>query len=625
MATNQVYKIAPGTNVASLVAGTGYFGSGGDRGPAKAAQLRRPMGLWIDSTGLYIADTDNNRVRWVNGRTGVITTVAGNGYNGRSSNKVATKALLQRPQSVRTNGSGGLDIGNLFGGAYVNLKTGSLTATSTHGPVFAVDPSNNTYSVAASVAHPATDVPPVVKYANHSTRPVPYLGTPAYGGPAPIDGTPAVSADLPYPITWLASDAGGNLYFSGGGNIYGARYVDAATKRLHTVSGFSGWSLDQDTKVVVAPNGDLYVTAFFDREILRRDHTNGVVSLVAGGWGDKAHCGANLARLWEPSGVTSLAHDAAGNVFVATALDPGDPPGIFEIRSDGSLTTIEDNHQTGGTGGDGGPVSAATFDNIKQLTVGPTGDLYIADGNRIRRVDHATQIIDTIAGTGTNGDTGDGGPATAAELQGVSGVAVDPAGNVYIGEYPYWSLVGRLRRVDGVTGDISTVAGGPSGTVTPTPAGVAADTAAIAVGQLSTDSSGRVYFGSGDTAYRYDPPDVAHPTGTVTMLAGTELYGHNNVETDAAGDVFIISRGAVGPPTVTRLDHDTLAPHIVYEFGGFPCCDYGPGSSTIGPADVVGDDVDFGWDISDATTTRGAMGVRQLVDAAHAPDNTTPR
>jgi hypothetical protein len=588
------------------------------------------MGLWIDSTGLYIADTDNNRVRWVNGRTGVITTVAGNGYNGRSSNKVATKALLQRPQSVRTNGSGGLDIGNLFGGAYVNLKAGSLTATSTHGPVFAVDPSNNTYSVAASVAHPATDVPPVVKYANHSTHPVAYLGTPVYGGPAPIDGTPAVSADLPYPITWLASDAGGNLYFSGGGNIYGTRYVDPTTKRLHTVSGFSGWSLDQDTKVVVAPNGDLYVTASFDREILRRDHTNGAVSLVAGGWGDKAHCG-NLTRLWVPVGVSSIAHDAAGNVFVATgefATDPllAAPPGIFELGTDGSVTTIEDNNQTTGTGGDGGLVSAATFDRIEQLTVGPTGDLYISDGNRIRRVDHTTQIIETIAGTGTDGDTGDGGPATAAELHGVFGVAVDPAGNVYIGESSDTSGVGRLRRIDSATGDISTVAGGPSGTVTPTAAGVAADTAVIVLGQLSTDSGGRVYFGAGDTAYRYDPPDVAHPTGTVTtMHAGTELDYPNNVEADAAGDVFIISRGAVGPQTVTRLDHDTLAPHIVYEFGGFPCCDYGPGSSTIGPADVVGDDVDFGWDRSDPASPRRAMGVRQLVDAAHAPDNTTPR
>jgi len=98
--------------------------------------------------------------------------------------------------------------------------------------------------------------------------------------------------------------------------------------------------------------------------------------------------------------------------------------------------------------------------NPRDVVVDAAGDIYIADTNcnRIRHVDACTGIITTVAGNGTTtyspGD--DGGPATAAGLNGLSGLTVDSAGNIYITEG--WNY--RVRKVTAATGIITTVAGG---------------------------------------------------------------------------------------------------------------------------------------------------------------------
>ena len=148
-------------------------------------------------------------MRKVNGSTGIITTIAGNGHTGRSSNSIATHALLEAPSSLWANGTGGLDIGNRFGGAYLNLTTHTLTATSTHSPLFAVDPAHNTYSFPASVAHPADAYPyaPVLRYPDHSSTATPFAGRTSGG--SDVDGTPALDAYLPSQIIGVAADPSG--------------------------------------------------------------------------------------------------------------------------------------------------------------------------------------------------------------------------------------------------------------------------------------------------------------------------------------------------------------------------------------------------------------------------------
>src|SRR5439155_26864799 len=110
-----------------------------------------------------------------------------------------------------------------------------------------------------------------------------------------------------------------------------------------------------------------------------------------------------------------------------------------------------------GFSGDGGPATAAQLSLPYGVALDAAGNLFIADWDnaRIRRVDAGTGTITTVAGTGTYGFSGDGGPATAAELGAPTGVALDAAGNLFIAD---WGNA-RIRRVDAATATITTVAG----------------------------------------------------------------------------------------------------------------------------------------------------------------------
>ncbi len=159
-----------------------------------------------------------------------------------------------------------------------------------------------------------------------------------------------------------------------------------------------------------------------------------------------------------PAGVVALsrplgmAYDSKGNLFFA---DSGNHL-IRQLDSAGNLFTVAG---TGiqGFSGDAGPALMAQLDTPSAIVLDAAGNLFIADthNHRIRRIDAVTGLIATIAGTGVAGSGGDNGPAVAAQLSSPSGLAIDSANLLYIAD----SQTHRVRRLDLQTGIIVTLAG----------------------------------------------------------------------------------------------------------------------------------------------------------------------
>jgi uncharacterized protein (TIGR03437 family) len=279
--------------------------------------------------------------------------------------------------------------------------------------------------------------------------------------------------------------------------------------------------------VAVDKAGNIYIAdAIFN--VVRKVDAKGIISTFAGGnpvaLGDGG--AATKARLdFGPVFHAGLAVDNAGNLYIA---DTGDSR-VRKVDTSGTITTVAGNSTSLGIGsfsGDGGKATSAGLNSPVGVALDSAGNLYIADfgNNRIRKVDTSGKIS-TIAGIGfvTGSDSGDGGPATKAELSGISDVAVDRAGNVYIADQEH------IRKIN-TSGTISTAAHGFFGTCVTTPTPVAnADVAAIG---LAVDSAGNLYMANHSVLC----VEELDTNGIVTTVAGggPNLNGDGGPATSAA-------------------------------------------------------------------------------------------
>jgi uncharacterized protein (TIGR03437 family) len=243
--------------------------------------------------------------------------------------------------------------------------------------------------------------------------------TPGFQG----DGGPGTQAEISF-VHGLASDSKNNLYIADTTNAR-VRMVDASTGNISTfagngTSGYTGdgskavnASLNSPAGLVADKAGNIYISDYGNSTVRKVD-TSGNITTVAGTgtWGYSGDGGpANKAALAHP---VALAIDTAGNIYIA---DPGNT-NIREMTTDGNIHTIASNL------------------DAESIAVDTAGSIYYPNykNSTIQKIlSNGTQF--TIAGNGTTGFSGDGGPATAAQLNTPYGVAVDSAGNVYVADF----------------------------------------------------------------------------------------------------------------------------------------------------------------------------------------------
>ena len=394
-------------------AGSGFStGPSGDGIPATQANLFNPNGVAVDASGnLYIAEHGNSRVSRVS-PDGLFITYAGTGPPSTSTigdSGPANRATLSGPQGVAADAKGNVYIAEEWG-----HRIRKVTADGAQPP-------------------PPTTTGPGIITAFAGT------GDPGFSG----DGGPATQARLNWP-QGVAVDAQENAYI-----------CDSINNRVRRVGAdgmivtFAGAGPTGSGQGGFSGNGGPATQARISNPTGVTVDAKGYVYIAEGGHVRRVGPDGIITTFVDVPAV-GVAIDVQGNLYTA------DGSRIRRVSQDGVVTTIA------GPGrqdflGDGGPATQASFKNAYSVAVDAKGIVYVVDSgnNRVRRVG-LDGLITTFAGTGMNSSSGDGGPATQASLVSPYDVTLDISGFVYISE------VGRIRRV-GTAGIITTVAGSGSG------------------------------------------------------------------------------------------------------------------------------------------------------------------
>jgi sugar lactone lactonase YvrE len=546
-----VRKVSP-QGIISTAAGIKAGGNGrygGDGGPASSAFLNEPSGLAFDSfENLYIADRINGRIRKVN-TAGVISTFAlvpnprfiaidtSNNLYVTSGNPSLIHKITPAGAVSTFAGGGSIDggdggpatsvrifadglrldtQGNLYivevGGIRKVTPAGIISTVAGNGMVgFGGDNgpalAATLYTGAGSgffpgIAFDSTGGLYFSDSVNNRVRRISVGGTIttfAGGGGGLGDGGLALNADLNSPYD-VALDFAGNLYIA---DTQNARVRKVAPDgRISTVAGNGIWGFSGDGgpatlasvspySVTVDSAGNLYIS---DSTKVRRVNAGGIITTVMNFPGpDPGNLNGNFG----------LATDSSGNLYVAG----GGYHRVFKVTPSGTASTIAGDGSIGYSG-DGGPGSAAQINNPSGVALDASGAVYLAEcGNHIIRKVSTSGVISTIAGDGSMGYAGDGGPALSAKLGCPRDLAVDAAGNLYFSDNLFEIII---RKVD-PAGIISTVAG--AGTKSISDGSLATEVKfGLSIPGVSLDSSGNLYIAD-TTNHRirkltFIPPDA---------------------------------------------------------------------------------------------------------------------
>jgi sugar lactone lactonase YvrE len=480
-----IRKVDASTNLIRRVAGAVSGGNpscgySGDGGQATLAQLNKPRAVYVDTNdNIYIADDDNHRIRKVD-PDGIITTIAGNGAGGYGGDGgPATSASLYNPKGVWVDEEGNVLIADTennrlrkIGASPENIATvagdGSASYSGDDGPATLASLKKPHAVCIHEAAAPAYLV--IADPSNHRIREVDLTtgiitkiaGTfwSGYNG----DNIDATWARLYYPFG-VHVDPSHNIYIADTYN-HRIRKVDGKTGIITTVAGigFKGFSGDGGPatnarlrypfNVFLDSAGNIYIVDTFNYRIRKVDAATKIITTVVGDGAAKFRGDGGLATDASIKKTYDVAVDSAGNLFIADTHSHV----IRKVDAEtGIINTVVGQGDRAGFEGDGGLATDAKLNSPTGVYVDASGNIYAVDTKNdvIRKVDATTNIINTVAGNGTGGFSGDGGLATNAQLDYPEAVWVDSAGNMFIVDTDNC----RIRRVDGTTGIITTVAG----------------------------------------------------------------------------------------------------------------------------------------------------------------------
>ncbi|HEX8814265.1 MAG TPA: choice-of-anchor D domain-containing protein [Terriglobales bacterium] len=462
----------------------------GDNGPATEAMLNGPMGVSLDAdNNVYIADTGDNRIRCVaavpngcvsNGKVGYIYTVAGTGVAGYSGDgKSATLAELKGPRGVSATSAGTFYIADTKNSCVREVASGTIKdfAAKCTAPGFLGDGGpataakmmipNGVYADGKGNVFVAdTENQRIRKIASGTINTI-------LGGGSGADGSASTAATLAYPYQ-VAVDSSGNYYIADTDDnrirvvntqqsAITVATVEIQPGQIETVAGdgLTGYSgnggaalsatLNSPFGVAVDTSGNIYIADTYNGWVREVDGSTGVINNVA-----------PTKVISEP---TALAIDSHDNLFIADPVAEV----IWEV-SGGSINVVAGILNQSGSGGDGGPATAAKLNGPSGVAVNENDDIYIADSNNnvIRCVLGAakgcggsSQAVGNIINycyTGGGGYNGDGGPCSSAARGEPKEVALDSHGNLFVGGGTY----DTVQRIDSASGTITRVAGDKS-------------------------------------------------------------------------------------------------------------------------------------------------------------------
>ena len=492
---HRIRAVSP-VGIISTFAGNGIPAFVGDGGPATAASLYYPGSVAVDSTGtVYIGDSINYRIRKVVG--GVISTFAGTGVFGNSGDGGPATSAKIGPSGVVVDPSDNLYVVEHYNIRLIRANQANITlvAGNPFAPGFAGDGGSPAAASFYGLGQLAFDTAGSTAYVTDGFRirkiTATAITTVAGNGSSNsgTDGQLATDA----PLSSGEIEGPGALTLDNAGSLLFTAVRDSAIRKVNLSTGVLGTALNSvnnPSAIAFHPDGSMY---YVENNRIRK-LVNGVSSTVANSAGTTGFSGDNGPALaaqffFYSSPSNKLALASNGDLYIADGYNNR----VRKIDAQTGIITTIAGTGAAGISGDGGLATNATLSLPHVLSLDGAGHLYVGDSFGVRRITLSTNIIDLIANN-IQGVYLDGGPWSNLSLSFNSGLFVDQSSNVFV------STGTRVVRISGYNSYVSTVAG--NGTFGFSGDGGPATAAAINPFSITIDRNQNLYFGDGSGRIR---------------------------------------------------------------------------------------------------------------------------